>query len=341
MANEFLVSVADVIGRDTSTGNVLFRGKANLNSSFTMTTQKTEVRGGINNPLLYTYYHDRAVEVKIESATFDKSLWALNAGTTVVNDTVTVVKTESVTLSSGSGTLTETPTSNVGVIFDSGAIQTVTPVGTDIYVSGGGSQSVTAVYDYSETLVDQVVGYTVNPPTGVELIMTSEIRNASGTKVYDLQIDIPAFNISGNYTLALNANGVSTQSFDGTAAETTHADGNYYYKVNWIPATSAVPPVTAIAAIPTTLSFSAATAPDTGQITVMGIRGGTYANITLTTASSYVRTSGCSTITVGTGTGVVTATSAVNAGDTALITATYYDATSGSLTDTVNVSVTS
>ena len=70
MANEFLVSVADVILQDATTGAALAYGKANISSAFTLSMQSADVRAGINNPLLYSYYHTRELSVKVEQATF-------------------------------------------------------------------------------------------------------------------------------------------------------------------------------------------------------------------------------------------------------------------------------
>ncbi len=334
MTNKFLVSVADVIGRNATTGALLFRGVANINSAFTMATQKTDVRGGINNPLLYTYYHDREVSVSIESATFEKSLLALNAGTSVSNGTITVAKQESVTLSSGSGTLTKTPTSTtVGVLLSDGTIQDVTPTANTIYVAGGGNQSVTAIYDYNETLVDYVTGFATLPPTGIELIMTSEVRDSTNTKIYDFQVIIPNFNISGNYTMALAANGVSTQKIEGTALVKSSSTGDYYYIAKWIPSTAGTVSYTDIAVTPATISFSYASRPQTQQLTAYGIRGGLYANTNVTASGSFARTSGCSTITAS-ASGLVTSTSAVKQGDNAVISFWYWDSVTGSKVDT-------
>jgi len=341
MANEFLVSVADVIGRDATTDALLFLGKANISSAFQITTQKTDVRGGINNPLLYSYYHDREVSIKIESATFNKAIIALNAGTTVSNSTYTVAKKESLTLSGGSVTLTETPTSStVGVILPDGTIQNLTPVGAVITVSGGLNQTVDCIYDYSETLVDQIVGYATLPPTGIHLTLMSEVRNASNTKTYDLVIDVPNFNLSGNYTMSLNANGVSSDNLEGTSVVESSTGGDYYYKVWWIPAAATSLVYTDIAATPSTVTFDVSDLPDTAQITVLGIRGGLMANTNVTTSCSFVRTSGCTTISVGATSGLITASSAVLADSTCVITATYWSAASGSLTDTMNVAAT-
>jgi hypothetical protein len=98
MANNFLVSVADAILRNPTTLETLAIGKANINSAFNITMANTDVRGGIGNPLLYSFYHDRMVELSIESAIFSKSILALNAGATVTNGALTCVKQEYIVL---------------------------------------------------------------------------------------------------------------------------------------------------------------------------------------------------------------------------------------------------
>ena len=148
-----LVSVGDAIIRDSTTGAALMYGKANIDSAFTMSATATEVRGGINNQLLFTYIHDKKVDVKITDATFNMDILSLNAGTSILNGSVTALKTECVTFSaSGSATLANTPTGTKGVsvfIGDPATVQTVTPVGSVITVSGGNSLSGYAVYEYS------------------------------------------------------------------------------------------------------------------------------------------------------------------------------------------------
>jgi len=73
---------------------------------------------------------------------------------------------------------------------------------------------------------------------------------------------------------------------------------------------------------------------------MLGIRGGLFANANITLSCSYVRSSGCVTISAGSNTGLVTAGSSFLAGESAVFTATYYDTVSGSLTDTFNVTCT-
>lgn len=342
MTNKFLVSVADAIIRDPNTGEALAVGKANMTSAIALTMAKTEVRGGINNPLLFSYFHDRNVEFTIEQVVFGKTLLALNLGSTLTNSAYTMVKTESIVLSSGSGTTTETPLGNVTVFFPNNTSLFVTPVGTSFFVAAGGNQKVTVVYTYTETNVDQIVATSTTPPTVVDLTLIAEVRDETGVISDYLHVNVPRYQVAGNYTLTLNANGVSQESLQGVALVTTSTDtsADYYFKASWIPASATSVPVSDIAATPSTYAFSQASLPDTFQISLLGIRGGLFANVNITNAGSYLRTSGCTTILAGSYTGLITATSAALNGDTATIRATYFDAVSGSLVDNVLVTVT-
>jgi hypothetical protein len=343
MANQFLVSVANAVLRDPNTGNALLFGKANISSAFTMSMAATEVRGGINNPLLYVYYHDKKLDIKVEEAIFDKVLLGLNAGTLVQNGVVTVTQTDCVVLSSGSGTLTTTPLANVTVFLPDGTAQTVAPAGNTITVSGGGSQKVDAVYTTNVT-ADQITVQTNVPPSVVDCTLLAEVRDNTGVVVNYLQIQIPRLQISGNYTLAMAANGVSNQALDGMAlavASTDCTSGEYYAKVTWIPASGTTIAVSSIATVPSSVVFSAAAVPASRQVSVLGIRGGIYANTNITTSCSFVVTgSSIGPITVGLHSGSITAAAGTSASAAANILVTYYDATNGSLTDIVRVSAT-
>jgi len=340
MNNTFLVSVANAVVRDPSTLEAIMYGTANIDSALTISMASTEVRGGINNPLLYTYLHDRKVDVKLTQATFDKNILALNAGNTVLNGSVTAVKTDCIVLSSGSGTTASVPTGNVTVFLPNGTVQTVTPTGSNIVVSGGANQKITAVYNYTVS-ADQLTIETTKPPSVVDLTLIAEVRDNTGVIAEYLQINIPRFQVTGNYTLSLAANGVSNQALEGTSLSVSSTDcssGEYYAKVTWIPVSSTSVAVSDIAASPSSLTFSvAAGLPASKQINVYGLRGGLYSNVNVTTSCSFVLTSGSASWSVGLHTGLVTAGSATAAGYLGVVTATYYDATSGSLTDTVNL----
>lgn len=346
---EFLVSTGKAVLRDPNTGAGLGYGTFNLETALTVTTEEAVVRGGIGNPILFVYKHSRKVDAKITDTTFSPTILSLNAGTNVYNGTLTTVATDCLVLSaSGSATLANTPTSDtVEVYFEAdGTIQSVIPVGSVITVSGGANLKVVAFYDYTTT-ADRVRIETNTPPSVIDLLLIAEVRDDTGTLTNNLNIRIPRFQVSGNYTLGMTANGVSTQALEGTALEVASADCSsnpYYADVIWIPASGGNPSVYALAMTPD-LTFSvAAGLPKSKQLTLSGLRGGNYIPAPLTTSASYAVTSGSTTavgnFNVGLHTGLVTAGSSVAAGWNAIVTASYVDAVHGLLHDYITITAT-
>jgi len=340
MSNEFLVSVADVILRDSSTGNFLAIGRANISSAFTLSMQSADVRAGINNPLLFSYYHTRELSVKVEQATFDETILALNVGATVAVGAVNVLQTDCLTLSaSGSGTTTLTPIGDVSIVYSSGAVETVTPTGSTFIAPSGANAVVTVGYVTSKT-ADQIVIGSTTPPSIVDLTLIAEIRASDQTTVKKyLQINVPRFQVAGNYTLNLAANGVSNQALEGKALVSSAADctsGDYYAKVSYIPV-SGTTSYSSIAVLPSTIAWTNSAIQST-QLSVLGIRGGVYANQNITTQCTYARSGSFgSGITCGSATGLLS-TSASGVTTTGVITilVTY---PSASLVDSARIVV--
>lgn len=337
MANSFLVSVANAVLRNPETGDAIAFGTTNINSAFTLSTAQTDVRGGINNPLLYTYIHDRALEVNIEQATFDKTVLALNAGQLVSTAAVQVTQTDCLVLSSsGSGVISKTPVGDVTVFLSNGTAQTVSPSTKDITVPGGANDKVTAVY-VTTTTADQITIATTTPPSVVDLTLLAEVRDNTGVVIEVLHVNVPRFQVLGNYTLSMAANGVSSQALNGRALAASSSDctsGEYYAKVTWIPSGTAAA-YSAIAAIPSTVTFAAGSTVQTSQLSVLGIRGGVYANVNITDQCTFaVSGSAAGNITCGSATGLISSGSPISASALALVTITY---ASGSLVDYVTV----
>jgi len=341
MAIEQLVSVADVIIRDATTKAGLVLGKANISSALKIAMANADVRGGIGNKLLFKYFHTKELTIDIEQAQFGESFLALNSGASVVTGAANVVQTDClVTSASSCAQITLTPVGDVTCFLSDGSIQTVTPSTKDLVLSGAPSQKITAVYVTSKT-VDLTTVEAGTPPNIVDLTLIAEVRDqaTSGVKKY-LQINIPSFQLSGTYDLALSANGVSTEKLSGTALgvdSATCSTGDYYGTFAYIPV-SATSPYTSIAAIPSTIAWTKS-AVQSSQITVLGIKGGVYANTNITTSCTYARSgSSGSGITVGASTGLITTSaSATTIAETVVIACTY---ATGSLVDYVNINIT-
>jgi hypothetical protein len=344
--SQFLVSVADAIIRDPTSMVALAYGKANIDSGLTFAMAEQEVRGGKNNALLYTYKHDRKISAKITQAIFTEAILALNAGTTVYNGTVTALGTDCLTTSaSGSATLTQTPNSTVvSVIYSNNSIVSTTPASTTI--SGLTANAlVTAIYPYSVT-ADRIRVETAKPPSIVWLTLLADILDNTNTKIYTMQVDIPRYQVSGNYTMAMTANGVSNQAIDGDALQVDSTDctsNAYYADVTFIPVSATTIAVSDVVATPTSMAFSAASKPYSKQATLYGLRGALYSNVNITTSASWTVSSGCALgglYTVGAHTGLVTGGSSIAAGYTAVISACYTDPTNGLLSDSITITTT-
>ena len=342
MAIEQLVSVADVVLRDPTTKAGLVYGKANISSALKMAMASADVRGGIGNKLLFKYFHTKEFTVDIEQAQFGESFLALNAGASVVTGAANVVQTDCLTTSASScAQVTLTPIGNVECFLPDGSIQSITPSTKDLVLTGAASKKIYAIYTTSKT-VDLTTVTAGDPPDVVDLTLIAEIRDqsTSGVKKY-LQINVPNFQLSGTYDLALSANGVSTEKLSGTAlaAESSSCTSDDYYGTfAYIDNTSTTNPYTAIAATPSTIAWAKSTA-QSSQISVLGIKGGTYANTNITTSCTYARSgSSGSGITVGAATGLIsTSASSTTIAETITIACTY---PSGSLVDYVMINVT-
>lgn len=341
MSDTFLVSVADAIGLDPSTGNALFYGTANINSAFTLSMGNTDVRAGKNNALRYKYMNSRDLAVNIEQATFEKTFMALNTGSSILNTTVNVVKTECVQLTAGVGTLSDAAIGDVNVFKEDGTIVQVTATGggLTITVPSGAETKVTAVYRYSDT-VDRLSINTTQPPNVITLILIADVRDNAGVLVEQLNIEIPSLQIDGNYELSFTADGVSTESLSGMALAvdgTTCNDGSTYGYVQWVPASGTDVSVAYIASTPANFEPTAATL-STQQITVNAIRGGVYQNTVVTADATYaIRAGGDADITVDSA-GLITVANTSTAGDEAIVDISYDDGSTVHI-DTVVVTV--
>ena len=344
MTQYFQSSVANVILRDATTGQAIAHGETLMTSTLKQTMAKTEARGGMGNSLLYTYFHDRAVSFTIKMPVFNEYVLALQSGASVVTGSVTCVQTDTIVFSNNQATLSTTPVAggNVTVIFDDNDSSVlVTPSGTSITVAGGANRKAKAFYDYTTT-ADRITVAGVTQPSVATLVLTAPVYNQTQTSVVEyFQLVVPSFKVDGNYTLNMTSNAISDQELNGIALlipATTASGSDYYYTATYITVSGTSAPYTFIAATPSPVSFIALSGSGTQQLSMLGYRGGIYTNDNITSKCTYTVTSGCSTIfTAGSATGLITAGSAIVAGYSALLNIAYYDSSSGSLTDVVQI----
>ena len=322
MSDQYVVGVASVLIKDTTNDIVVLKGKTLLNSALSQSIQNTEITGGPGNKLLYDWAYGKKLEVKIEDAAWDEMYLALNNGVSIVNGSKNIyIYDESVVLTAGVGSVVQTPVGNVYVEKTDGTFVTVTPSTKSITVAGGAATTVKCTYRYATT-VDSITVDADTFPTAYELTLFSEIVNGAG-KVADLQIVIPSFKISGSAEINFGATSASTSKLDGKAL--ADSSGNYAYI--YIDPVSATIDYAQIAVTPGSVAL---TTGETQQLSIIGIRGGNYANVTILPADCSFVSGTTATCTVNAG-GLITFAGA----GVSTVTVTH---TASSLTDVCAVS---
>lgn len=330
MSNKFIVSVANAIGRDPVTGQAIFYGKANVTSAFTLSMSETEVRGGINNSLLFTYKHTRDLAINIEQVIASKTFLALNTGSAIQNAVATrVLATECVTFpANGVVTLQHTPTYNdrtkITIMLGDGRIALPDSlVGSTITYVDGANQKLDVIYDYTDS-VDMLAIEATTPPNIIDLTLIAEIRDSAKGLVEKQHIHIPQFQIDGNYELSFSADGVSQEALSGKALRVegeTCNTGDIYAYVKWVPVAGSTQTLSVLEIVTTPSSPVLATG-GTAQLVTKALYGGIYAPVRLMTGLTYTVTpTGKFTVSAG---GLITA-GTVTGADSATIEITYTD----------------
>lgn len=328
---KFIYSIGDVVLRNPTDKSIIAIGTTAIDASFALTSTSAEVRGGRGNSVLFSYITERKFDVRINQASFNKEVLALNAGSLIETGLVEYLFTECIDLDvSGVGTLTKTPLGSVTAITNDNIKYTVTPVGGQITIADAASKSVNVAYMVSAQ-GEKITISSTTPPSVVDLLYTAEVRDDNNTVVEYMQIHVPKLQLSGNYTLSFNASGVANEAIEGTAlasAISGCSSGGAYAEVMWIPASgSSVASFSMIAAIPSDWEVSiAAGLPVSKQIEVLGVyTDGIHANTNITADSTFAMDAGADTdITVSAG-GLVTVAAGATAGDKGIVVVTHTD----------------
>ena len=236
--NKFLTSVADAYFYDGS-GNLLFQGKTNLDDSVTTTVAKTDIRGGKGNQLLTTYYHTSAMAVKITDTQWNLSMIAAAVGQTVQTST-SVYTSETVAVTSGSGSVTGTPLAVQGGLYGWVQLPDVNSSGTTLTTTNEkvtfSTKAFTLAVNSTYTGNVCVTYYAANtaatylqipaniiPDVGVLVLRAQLVTgSASSTSVIgEAQFTFPAFQLDGAFAINMTAGGVSTTPVAGQALAST------------------------------------------------------------------------------------------------------------------------
>ena len=326
MANNtksFLVSTADFV---LYYNDILAcSGTTNLNTSVDVSMQEQNVNAGKGNKLVYSFKYGRELNVTLEAANWDLRYVAANTGSKITEGLTDVYKLgECVQLTGGIGVLSTTPIGQVAVELGDGNIITVDSDDTSIDLTAFGltNESVKATYQYNKVAKSITIDADTAP--GVfRLVLDAERHNNRVGKVGSIQIIVPSYQPSGNFTMNFTPDGVTSTNIDGKALAVegdTCADGSAVYAyVKEFDETASAVSVTEIAATPATINLDHSDTSTTATISVIGLKGALYAPIELNNADCTFTSDHPEYATVGDHDGVVTAVAA----GTVKITVTY------------------
>lgn len=284
-SKDFLVSVADVA---FYVNDVLaFTGTTALNTSISVSMEDKEVTGGKGAKTLYKYKYGRKLSPTIEMADWNLAYIAANTGSQIATGLRNVCAIgECVTLTNGVGTLAKEPVAGEKVFVEreNGAIVAADRVeGSTITVNSAKDEVVKATYKFKKTANYITIDADSAPLIGT-LILTADKYNNKKGKVGQVQIEIPSFQPNGTFDLSLEAEGVSSFSIEGDALAvegTSCTDGTVYAYVTEINDGDSSVDITDIAVTPAELAIKAK---GSATLSVIGLRGGLYSNVSIDAA---------------------------------------------------------
>lgn len=331
---DFLVSTADAAL--FFNGMLACTATANLNSSIEVSMQEQNVNGGKSNKLLYSFKYGRELNVTLEAANWDLKYLAVNLGSDVVNQLSDIyIINECVQLTSGIGTLPKTPIGNVAVVLSDNTIVEVTPTGKIIDLTSTiiDTTTVRVTYKFSG-LAKTITIDSDSSPKVYKLVLDADRHNNAVGKVGHIQIEIPSYQPSGNFTMNFTPDGVTSTNLDGRALAVegdSCANGSSVYAyVHEYDEDADVFTIDEIVATPSTIAIEGT---GTSTIRVRGLKDN-YMPIEIANEDCMFASDTVGVATVGATTGIVTGVSE----GTTVITVSYAQG-SETLTDTVNVTV--
>lgn len=284
-AKNFLVSTADFALYYNEV--LACTGTTNLNTSIEASMQEQNVNAGKGNKLIYSYKYGRELNVTLEAADWKLEYLAANVGSKITEGLSDVYKmAECVQITNGIGVLRSAAIGDVAVELSDGTIITVTPEnGTTVDLTKFGieNEAVKATYQYSRITKSIVIDADTSPFV-YKLVLDADKHNNKLGKVGSVQVIIPSYQPSGNFTMNFTPDGVSSTNIDGKALAVegdTCADGSsvYAYVHEFDDTEASMISVTEIAATPATINFTKAS--ETQTISVVGLKGVMYSPIEL------------------------------------------------------------
>lgn len=329
-AKNFLVSTADFAYYVA--GKLACTGTTNLNTSIEVSMQEQNVNGGKGNKLVYSYKYGRELSATLEAADWKLEFIAANVGSPITQGLTDVYAIgECTDVVGGLATLKHTPIGDVAVEVD-GNILMVVPSNNTIDLSDNGitNGQVAVTYKYDNTAKVITIDADSTPYVG-ELVLDADKHSNTLGKVGSVQITIPSYQLSGNFSISFTPDGVTSTNLDGKAlavsGDKCSSGSSVYAYIKEFDETASAMTVNDIAATPSVVTLGVG---EDKELSVIGLKGGVYAPIKLENTDCNFVSDTPATAIVGANTGIVEGVAA----GIALITVTY-----GSHTDVVQVTV--
>lgn len=230
----FLVSVADAWLYDES-DNLVGISKVLMNTSFEVTLGNTDIRGGKGNALQYILYQGADLNVSLEDTQFNLDFLAQTAGKTLGTGT-NVYTEEDVTLGAGgTGTVTGTPLAIQGstlygwLSHADGTVERVTFTGSNFTSSTGAENDVVCVRYYHLDSAAKNLDIEANiKPKIVRAVLDAQLasNDDSSNIVGKVELIIYRLQLSGQFTLNMTPDGVSSTPLTGRALSYTPTSGS-------------------------------------------------------------------------------------------------------------------
>lgn len=207
---------------------------------------------GLSAPILGKYYHSSSFELNLVDATFDLQYLALNVGGSVTIGGEAITDESVITTVADEITVSGTPKDFGGV----GVIGWMTPAGQDnwqkIEFTGKTAKvsnlpagtTVCVRYNEAKGNMREFIVPSSIIPAECHAILTASLFSAdsknftASSKVAELVIDIPRFQLSGAQEFTMNMTGASTSNLAGSALvnydTVSCTDSGYYARIKEI-----------------------------------------------------------------------------------------------------------
>ena len=224
---------------DKTSGEKVADANTLVNSGMNFTVTAEDIRGGLANKLLAQYFHDSGLAITLEDALFDLNYIAINTGSTI-SVGGDIMATEQVTSTLNTITVTDTPRPFLGL----GTIGWYQVAGTTTWtkITFNGSVATTTIasgqtvcvrYVVADTASEQITVSSTFIPDQCYLLLTLPLFKtgmdttvySSASKVGEIQVEVPTFQLSGAMDMALTSSGTTTSSISGNALSSVVASG--------------------------------------------------------------------------------------------------------------------